>query len=218
MAKFTTTKGEFKELLRESINVMAQQGSPELKELIKACIHEVLMEQANANNGNVQVLSPVGGTMLPQQQPQPQYMHMPQQQPPQYGNPYMMAPQQQYGMGYGPQQQPQYGYGPQPPMMMAAPEQVQAQQALQTTVQAAVRNLSRGDQRQAKIFENILADTAQNSLQKTLAYERNGMTPEQGVQDKQDLQKLGGQNVKGRWAELAFNTQPTTMPTGMIRG
>jgi hypothetical protein len=65
-------------------------------------------------------------------------------------------------------------------------------------------------------MQAILNDTARTSLQQTLAFEQNGFTPEQQVQDTNQMARLGMQNVKGRWAQLAFNTQPTITPRGLM--
>jgi hypothetical protein len=176
VAKITTTKGEFRELLKESLNTLAKEGNPELKAMIKSCIKEVLMES--------------GGLPLPPQNP--------------YMNPYMQ-PQNPYMQPQNPYMQPQGSY-------------VQPQNPYMQIAQNTAAQIAKGDPVQAKLFEKILADTAQTSLQDTLEYERNGSTQQQRILDQQQMSKFGTKNIKGRWAELAFNTQPTVMPPGALLG
>ena len=78
--------------------------------------------------------------------------------------------------------------------------------SLQQLVSSTARQLSNGDPQQAKLFESILSDTAQTTLQDTLVHDRQGYTPQQAQQDKQELGKFGKPTVS-RWAELAFNKQ-----------
>lgn len=126
---------------------------------------------------------------------------------------------QQPGMGYGMQQQPQYGmpgggFGP------MGPQQMMPNPNLQHTVAAMAQRMAGGDSKQAQMFQNILSDTANNTLQETLAFEQNGgVSNQQMAIDQRELQRISGpdnRNARGRWAELAFNTQPTM--GGMLKG
>lgn len=171
MTTFKTTQGEFKKLIKESLNGLAVDGSAELKELIKQCVREVMMEGMQPQ-------------MMPQQQPMPSYNYNPYAQ----HNPYMAQQQ----------------WAPQP-QMMPFTQNV-------TPQLDAVKVIAGNDPKMAA----ILSDTARTSLQRTVQFEQNGFTPEQQVQDQNQMVRLGMNNVKGRWAQLAFNTQPVMSPRGVM--
>lgn len=76
--------------------------------------------------------------------------------------------------------------------------------------QMIAQQASGGNAQQAKILESVLMDSAQESE----AFEQGLVPPSQQtklIQERQQLQSFGGGSM-GRWAALAFNTQPRSLP------
>lgn len=106
--------------------------------------------------------------------------------------------------------QPQYGnqsYGGYPP---PPPQYQQPNQQMVNRAQMIAQGAFGGNSQQAKLFENMLLDSAMDDEATEM-----GMVPQsqQGQLnvERQEMKKFGG-GAMGRWANLAFNTQPKTLP------
>lgn len=74
--------------------------------------------------------------------------------------------------------------------------------------QIMARNASGGDAKQAKILESVFMDAAMSS-DPSITSQHQQQTL---LLEKQELQTLS-KNAFSRWAELAYNSQPTHLPS-----
>ena len=120
------------------------------------------------------------------------------------GNMGMMQPQMM--MVPVPQQgQPSFGGYPPPAPMNPA---------ISSRAQMIAHQASGGNAQQAKILESVLMDAAEESE----AQDNGVLTQNQQhklSQERQQLQSFGNGSM-GRWASLAFNTQPTLLSPGQM--
>jgi predicted SAM-dependent methyltransferase len=102
--------------------------------------------------------------------------------------------------------QPQYGnqsWGGYPPPQ-------QPNQQMVNRAQMIAQGAFGGNSQQAKLFENMLLESAMDDEASEM-----GLVPQsqqgQLQVERQEMKKFGG-GAMGRWANLAFNTQPKTLP------
>lgn len=81
---------------------------------------------------------------------------------------------------------------------------------LNDAVRVTTHLVAGGDPAKAKMFENLIADTAKTTLQKQLSAQLGGAAGEGAVlpEEKEfDNQQLGMFAAKERWADLAFGNK-----------
>ena len=110
----------------------------------------------------------------------------------------MMVPVPQHG------QQSYGGYPPPAPV----------NQVMATRAQMIAQQASGGNAQQAKILESVLMDAGEEAE----AIDNGILTHNQQGQLNQERQQLQtfGNGSMGRWASLAFNTQPTYLTPGQV--